>query len=125
MNSHIIVTVLLCTVQCEPAEIQVWNPDTLELRVTREVEAIRISRIDAPKINGQCAYEADLGQRSESRLTELMAAQQLAIRRHGTDRYGRTLAATSITGADAVMPASYWRCDPGKMMSCSTRTLKR
>ncbi len=101
MNSHIIVTILPCTFQCEPAEIRVWDGDSLRLGMTSEAEAIRIFNIDAPEIDGQCAYETDLAQQSKNRLAELMAGQQIVIHRQGTDRYGRTLAAVSVNGVDA------------------------
>lgn len=100
MNSNIIVTILLCTLQCEPAEITVWDGDSIRLGRTREAEAIRIFNIDAPEIDGQCLYETDLAQQSKIRLAELMAGQQVEIHRQGTDRYGRTLAAVSIKGID-------------------------
>ncbi|WP_245410002.1 thermonuclease family protein [Pararhizobium haloflavum] len=69
--------------------------------MTSEAEAIRIFNIDAPEIDGQCAYETDLAQQSKNRLAELMAGQQIVIHRQGTDRYGRTLAAVSVNGVDA------------------------
>lgn len=101
MNSHIIVTVLLCTLSCEPAEIRVWDGDSIRLGLTSEAEAIRILNIDAPEIGGQCAYEVDLAQQSKSRLAELMNGQQIVIQRQGVDGYGRTLATISVNGVDA------------------------
>jgi micrococcal nuclease len=73
MNTHIIVSILLCTLSCEPAEIRVWDGDSIRLGLTSEAEAIRIFNIDAPEIDGQCAYESDLAQRSKNRLAELLA----------------------------------------------------
>lgn len=99
MNSHIIVTILLCTFQCEPAEIRVWDGDSI--RLGQSGERIRIFNIDAPEIDGRCPYETDLAQQSKNRLAEMMDGQQLIIRRQGTDRYGRTLAAVSVNGVDA------------------------
>jgi endonuclease YncB( thermonuclease family) len=101
MNTHIIVSILLCTLSCEPAEIRVWDGDSIRLGLTSEAEAIRIFNIDAPEIDGQCAYESDLAQRSKNRLAELLAGQQVTIHRQGTDRYGRTLAAVVVNGVDA------------------------
>ena len=72
MNSHIIVSVLLCTLSCEPAEIRVWDGDSIRLGLTSEAEAVRIFNIDAPEIAGQCAYESDLAQRSKRRLAEFL-----------------------------------------------------
>jgi hypothetical protein len=37
MNSHIIVSILFCTLSCEPAEIRVWDGDSIRLGLTREV----------------------------------------------------------------------------------------
>ena len=50
MSSHIIVTIMLCVLSCEPAEIRVWDGDSLRLGMTQESEAIRIFNIDAPEI---------------------------------------------------------------------------
>ena len=101
MSSHIIVTIMLCVLSCEPAEIRVWDGDSLRLGMTQEAEAIRIFNIDAPEIEGQCAYEIDLAQRSKRRLAELLQGQSVAVLRQGMDRYGRTLARVTINGRDA------------------------
>lgn len=52
MLSHIVVSVLLCTASCEPAEIRVWDGDSIRLGTTRQSEAVRIFNIDAPEIGG-------------------------------------------------------------------------
>jgi micrococcal nuclease len=101
MNSHIIVTIMLCTLSCEPAEIRVWDGDSLRLGMTQEAEAIRIFNIDAPEIEGQCAYESDLAQRSKHRLAELLQRQRVEVLRQGSDGYGRTLASVRVNGSDA------------------------
>lgn len=101
MNSHIIVSVLLCTLSCEPAEIRVWDGDSIRLGLASEAEAVRIFNIDAPEIAGQCAYETNLAQQSKNRLAELLAGRRVVIDRQGTDRYGRTLAAVTVNGVDA------------------------
>ncbi|ELT51219.1 thermonuclease family protein [Brucella intermedia] len=101
MNEHLIVSILLCTLTCEPAEVRIWDGDSIRLGLTEEAEAIRIFNIDAPEIVGQCTYESDLAQQSKRRLAELMAGQQVAIERRGTDPYGRTLALVSVNGIDA------------------------
>lgn len=101
MLSHIVISVLLCTASCEPAEIRVWDGDSLRLGMTQEAEAIRIFNIDAPEIEGQCAYESDLAQRSKHRLAELLHGQRVEVLRQGTDRYGRTLAVVRVNGRDA------------------------
>jgi len=100
MLSHIVVSILLCTASCEPAEIRVWDGDSIRLGTTRQSDAVRIFNIDAPEIEGQCAYESDLALQSKNRLAELLNGQQIEILRQGTDRYGRTLAAIRVEGRD-------------------------
>ncbi|MBI1619653.1 MAG: thermonuclease family protein [Mesorhizobium sp.] len=100
MLSHIVISVLLCTASCEPAEIRVWDGDSIRLGTTRQSDAVRIFNIDAPEIEGQCAYESDLALQSKNRLAELLNGQQIEILRQGTDRYGRTLAAIRVEGHD-------------------------
>ena len=100
MLSHIVVSILLCTASCEPAEIRVWDGDSIRLGTTRQSEAVRIFNIDAPEIEGQCAYETDLALQSKIRLAELLKGQRIEILRQGTDRYGRTLAAIRVEGRD-------------------------
>ncbi len=100
MLSHIVVSVLLCTASCEPAEIRVWDGDSIRLGTTRQAEAVRIFNIDAPEIEGQCAYESNLALQAKTRLAELLNGQRIEILRQGTDRYGRTLAAISVEGRD-------------------------
>lgn len=100
MNTHIVVSVLLCALSCEPAEIRVWDGDSIRLGYARG-ESIRLMNIDAPEIEGRCRFEIDLAQQSKNRLAELMAGQRVEIHRQGTDRYGRTLAVVWINGADA------------------------
>lgn len=100
MLSHIVVSILLCTASCEPAEIRVWDGDSIRLGTTRQSEAVRIFNIDAPEIEGQCAYETDLALQSKIRLAGLLNGQRVEILRQGTDRYGRTLAAIRVEGRD-------------------------
>ena len=100
MLSHIVVSILLCTASCVPAEIRVWDGDSIRLGTTRQSEAVRIFNIDAPEIEGQCAYETDLALQSKIRLAELLKGQRIEILHRGTDRYGRTLAAIRVEGRD-------------------------
>lgn len=101
MNSHIIVSVLLCTLSCEPAEIRVWDGDSIRLGLASDAEAVRIFNIDAPEIEGQCSDETNLAQRSKNRLAALLAGQRVEINRQGNDHYGRSLAAVTVNGVDA------------------------
>lgn len=56
-------------------------------------EKIRLQSIDAPEIDGKCAYERELAQRAKHRLNEILSAEPFSVARSGKDRYGRTLAA--------------------------------
>lgn len=100
MLSHIAVSVLLCAASCEPAEIRVWDGDSIRLGTTRQAEAVRIFNINAPEIEGQCAYESNLALQAKTRLADLLHGQRVEILRQGTDRYGRTLAAIRVEGHD-------------------------
>jgi endonuclease YncB( thermonuclease family) len=100
MSSHIIVQVMLCALACEPAAIRVWDGDSLRLGLTSQAEAVRIFNIDAPEIDGACAEESELAQRAKTRLSEILDASRVEIFRQGADRYGRTLAAVRVDGAD-------------------------
>lgn len=100
MLSHIVISVLLCMASCEPTEIRVWDGDSIRLGAGRQSEAVRIFNIDAPEIEGQCAYESDLALQAKIRLAELLQGQRVEILRQGTDRYGRTLAAIHVEGQD-------------------------
>lgn len=86
MRIHIVVTIMLCVLSCEPAEIRLWDGDSLRLGMTKESEAIRSFNIDASEIEGQCSYESDLAQRSKHRLAELSQGQRVEVLRQGTDR---------------------------------------
>lgn len=100
MLSHIVVSVLLCTATCEPAEIRVWDGDSLRLGMRRQSETVRIFNIDAPEIEGRCTYESGLALQSKRRLAELLQGRRVEVLRQGTDRYGRTLAAIRVDGRD-------------------------
>src|SRR5690606_5936988 len=100
MTSHIIVTALICAATCQSVDVRVWDGDSVRLGLTPEAEAVRILNIDAPAIDGQCQYETDLAQTAKSALAGLLDGARVDIRRQGTDRYGRTLAALSVNGRD-------------------------
>lgn len=100
MFSHIVVSVLLCASSCERAEIRVWDGDSIRLNAGGQSEAVRLFNIDAPELEGRCAFESDLAERAKVRLAEILAGQRVVIHRQGTDRYGRTLAAVSVNGID-------------------------
>jgi endonuclease YncB( thermonuclease family) len=100
MNSHIVIQIMLCVLSCEPAEIRVWDGDSIRLGLTSRAESVRIFNIDAPEIDGQCAYESELAQRAKHRLAEIMEGGRVELLRQGSDRYGRTLAVIHVDGAD-------------------------
>ncbi|WP_049777420.1 thermonuclease family protein [Allorhizobium ampelinum] len=100
MNAHILVTIMLCTLQCEPTEVRIWDGDTFRIG-SRSGEAVRIFNIDAPEIAGKCRYETDLAQRSKQRLASILQSGKVEIQRQDTDRYGRTLATVRVKGRDA------------------------
>ena len=85
MNSHSIVTILLCAAQCEPMNIRVWDGDTFRVG-TRGGEAVRIFNIDAPEIDGKCGFETDLAQKSKKRLAALLEGGKVQILRQDTDK---------------------------------------
>lgn len=60
-------------------------------------ERIRIADIDAPEMNGKCAYETALAKRARNRLLELLQ-RPFQVHRTGTDRYDRTLAIVTVNG---------------------------
>lgn len=99
MSGHIVVSVILCTLQCQPAELRIWDGDTFRVGSSRG-EPVRIFNIDAPEIEGRCRYESDLAQQSKRRLADLLENRRVQIRRQHKDRYGRTLAAISVNGRD-------------------------
>ena len=100
MTSHLIVTMLVCSLACEPVDVRIWDGDTLRLGMTSEAEAIRILNIDTPEIEGKCSYEIDLAFQAKARLGEILEGQPVEIVRDSVDRYGRTLAVLRINGRD-------------------------
>jgi len=86
----------------QPAPLlQVTDGDTVRLGDER----IRLAAIDAPETaQPECLAEALLGALATARLQQLVALPgALVITRHGTDRYGRTLATITIAGLDLAL----------------------
>jgi endonuclease YncB( thermonuclease family) len=81
-----------------PAEIRVIDGDTLRVGTER----LRLINIDAPEMgNGAaCDAERQLAEVAKQKMTEIVAGQQLQIRREGEDRFGRTLVYVRVRGAD-------------------------
>jgi micrococcal nuclease len=64
-------------------------------------ETIRIENIDAPEIDGKCAYERRLAQDAKRELGRLLFSGQVELHRiPRIDRYGRALAKVSVNGQD-------------------------
>lgn len=99
MSGHIVVSVVLCALQCQPTQLRIWDGDTFRVGSLRG-ETVRIINIDAPEIEGRCRYESNLAQQSKRRLAELLDGQRVQIRRQQQDRYDRTLAGVSVRGHD-------------------------
>lgn len=96
--AHIIITALVCLSTCGPAEIKVWDGDTVRI----DGEAIRILNIDTPEIGdkARCDAEARLAEAAKRRLAELLSAGPVRVYRNGTDKYRRTLAVIRVNGED-------------------------
>lgn len=98
MSSHAIISVILCTISCEPTTLKVYDGDTF--RTTFPNQAVRISNIDTPEIRGKCAYERYLAQNAKHRLVEILQSGEVRIHYEGMDRYGRSLASVSVDHKD-------------------------
>lgn len=81
-----------------PPQWRVIDGDTIEL----EGERIRLAGIDTPEIfSPECDAERMLGARAAAALAALLQTSGIEIRRHGEDRYGRTIADVLVNGRDA------------------------
>lgn len=99
MSGHIIISVVLCALQCQTTDLRIWDGDTFRVGSYRG-ESVRIMNIDAPEIEGRCIYEINLAQDSKRRLSALLDGKRVQIQRQNKDRYGRTLAIISVRGQD-------------------------
>lgn len=63
-------------------------------------EKMRLTGIDAPELKYRCIEEAALARKATWSLIEMVNNQPLAVRRQGTDRYGRTLARLANVNGD-------------------------
>ena len=66
-------------------------------------EKIRLLGIDAPEIGStaDCLKEKRTGRVATERMAAIVSSGAIELRRRGTDRYGRTLAAVLVDGRDA------------------------
>lgn len=99
MSGHIVVSVVLCALQCQPTNLRIWDGDTFRVG-SYHGESVRILNINAPEIEGRCRYESILAQASKRRLAALLDGQRVQIHRRDKDRYGRTLAVIGVNGQD-------------------------
>lgn len=76
--------------------ISITDGDTIRIGDER----IRIMGYDAPELfSPECATEFERARMAKWMLGILLASDQVAIERHGTDRYDRTLAEVTVEGA--------------------------
>ncbi|MFC3722024.1 thermonuclease family protein [Neoaquamicrobium sediminum] len=99
-DNHFVVDVVLCTTSCAPVALRIWDGDTFRIGFGSGSERVRLADIDAPEIEGKCAYERELARRSQLRLAELLSGRPIVIVRQGQDRHGRTLAILSIASGN-------------------------
>lgn len=100
-NRHVHVQTTVCfEATCEAARLRIWDGDTFIIDGPgRKPLKIRIENIDTPEIEGRCAYETDLAQRSKQRLAALLRTT-IAVHTGRLDRYGRQLATITAGGRD-------------------------
>lgn len=101
-NRHLRVETTICKQgECRIARLRVWDGDTFIIdRAGKEPEKIRLENIDAPEIEGRCAFETDLAQRSKNRLAALLAEGDVRLHPGRHDRFGRQLATVAGPAGD-------------------------
>lgn len=86
-----LLALLLAATLSSPAlaleRARVVDGDTIRV----DGKAIRIMGLDAPEIRGRCPAETAAARRARARMAELIA-EGVTLRRHGRDRYRRSLA---------------------------------
>lgn len=79
------------------AQVRVIDGDTLHFGRWWP-ERVRLAGIDAPELHGyRCPLELVMAQTVRQRAVRLVKAGAAISRRHGTDRYGRTIADVRLT----------------------------
>lgn len=88
--------------------LRVIDGDTVEARVhvwmgQELVTRVRLSGIDAPELNGGCAFERALAEQSRLRLVELAGGREITLVDVGADKYFGRVVGRLITpqGEDA------------------------
>lgn len=80
----------------EAAQVFAVDGDTLDFRGER----IRIMGVDTPEMRGRCADEIAGAKAAQVYVARLLSLGDVSIERHGTDKYGRTLARVFSRGQD-------------------------
>lgn len=77
-------------------QVRIIDGDTIRIGS----EKIRLMGFDTPELDARCAREKKLALKAQERLRSLIDNGELTIRRHGEDRWGRTLAYVRTDGQD-------------------------
>lgn len=79
----------------------VYDGDTVELFCGVEKLTARLQGFDTPETKEpKCEAERALGKRATLRLRDLVATGEVAVYRHGYDKYGRVLITLTVAGRD-------------------------
>ncbi len=79
----------------------VYDGDTVEMLCGTEKRTARLMGFDTPETKGaRCPEERALGKQATERLRVLVSQGQVALFRHGYDKYGRDLVRLEIDGRD-------------------------
>ncbi len=76
--------------------VKIIDGDTIKIGA----EKIRLMGFDTPELDAGCRREKRLALKAQERLRSLIDNGKLTIRRHGEDRWGRTLAYVRTDGRD-------------------------
>lgn len=95
MTKLAIVALCLFTLPVNAADrgFQTYDGDTTRAK-------FRIANIDAPEIEGKCAYERQLATKARDFTRAWLDKGHVVIRTEGLDRYGRVLARMERGGED-------------------------
>jgi len=106
MASHIIFTAIVCASVCAPAEVKVWDGDTVWVAGEKH----RLAGFDTPEYadKARCTAENDLAVKARRRVADLLQTHRFSVRRTGESSYGRPVAVFTLE--DGRTPdKSWWR----------------